>query len=154
MLLHIRQIKKCQKQIPCHINKLTTGVYVKPLPTPRFCFIRKHHNYMQKFKKVFLLSHICYYTLNKWINPPPPKKKIPCQICKVATGIYVITPTPFCNILRNWNITLNIYFCFHVYHICDYAKNGLSYLAKFINLLQAFMSPSHPNHIVNFSQNI
>ena len=39
ILLHIKHISKCQIKISCHINKITTCVYVTPTPQPQFRFI-------------------------------------------------------------------------------------------------------------------
>ena len=66
MLLHIRQILKIQKKIPCRFNKVTTGVHVTP---PPFRLIRKHHSYANYNKKnISVVTYICYYTSEKWIN--------------------------------------------------------------------------------------
>ena len=80
-------LKNAKQKILCHVNKVTTGVYVTP---PPFRFQRKHNIYANLLKKntLFLLSHIFYYTSEKWINT----KKISCQIFKVSIGIYVINP--------------------------------------------------------------
>ena len=63
LLLHIRPIKNAKQKILCHVNKVTTGVYVTP---PPFRFQRKHNIYANLNK--FLLSHIFYNTSEKWIN--------------------------------------------------------------------------------------
>ena len=101
------------KKIPCHIIKVTKGVYVTPNPT-RFCFIRKHHNHTN-FKNIFLLSHICFYTSNKWINT---KKKDTLPFIKLLLAFLSPPPPPprYCNILTNKkNLVYKIYFCSHIY---------------------------------------
>ena len=84
-----------KKEIPRNMNKVTTGVCVTP---PLFLLIRKHHDYVYLKKKLLLLSYICYYTSEKFINT---HKKDTIQISKVSTGIYITTPNPFCNILTH-----------------------------------------------------
>ena len=52
------------------------------------------------------------------------QKKIHCQICKVATGIYVTTPkTQYCNILKNKQ-KYRLNFFSHIY-VTTYQTNGL-----------------------------
>ena len=64
------------------------------LPLPPFRFKRKHHDYTYLKNPLFLLSHNIYVTTDKK-NGLTQKKKILCQICKVATGIYVTTHHPY-----------------------------------------------------------
>ena len=66
------RLKNAKKQIHCHINKLTTGVYVRPLPLIPF---HKKNIIIRQIKifKEYFYSHIysvCYYTSNKRIKTP------------------------------------------------------------------------------------
>ena len=51
MLLHIRKInKKPKKKIPCHINKVTTCIYVTPPAVLFIGFCKKQHNCVNSIK--------------------------------------------------------------------------------------------------------
>ena len=81
------------KKILYHTNKVTTGVYVTPSPIPFHRILYENIIIMLILKnidyKIYFCCHI-YVTTHqeKWMN-------IACQICKVATGIFFTTPTPY-----------------------------------------------------------
>ena len=116
------------------LSKVATGIYVT-IPSS-FCNTLLNKKRSVK-KPLFLLSHICYYTSEKWISI---KRD---TLSNVATGIYVTTPSPFCNILLNEKRSVN--FFFFTYMLLHMNSNGLTpkkrYLAEFIMLLEAIMSP-------------
>ena len=81
-----------------------------------------------------------YVTTNQ-TNRLTPKKKIPCHIYEITTGIYVnthtFTPNPYCNIL------VLVYFCSSVYVTTYKIKWILNNKETFQNLChpQLFMIP-------------
>ena len=77
-------------------------------------------------------------------------KKIPCRIHKVDVGIYVTTPTPhiviFSQIKKKYGLKCIVVLTCMLLHIKHIDYHQKRYLAKFINLLLAFMSsPSTPS---------
>ena len=78
-----------------------------------------------------------------------PKKKILCHINKVVQAFMLPLPQfrfiEFYKKHHNYAnkktpIYYNIYFCCHIF-VTTHHKIGLTYLAKFVKFLQAFMSP-------------
>ena len=59
---------------------------------PPFRFIRKHHNYAYLKKKtiIFVVTYMLLLIRKMDVH----EKRMPCQIYKAATGIYVTNPIP------------------------------------------------------------
>ena len=62
LLLHIRPIKNAKQKILCHVNKVTTGVYVTP---PPFRFQRKHNIYANLLKRPHYFCFHIYFTTHQ-----------------------------------------------------------------------------------------
>ena len=75
------------------------------LPPPphslSYDFVRKHYNFanLKKTHGLFLLSHLCYYTSDKWINTS--QKRYLAKIVKLLQAFMSPSPPSDCNILTN-----------------------------------------------------
>ena len=90
-------------------------------------------------KKIFLLSHICYYTSRNWIKTP---NRYLAKFVKLLQAFISPPPTPFCNIPTNkYRLKFSFAVTYMLLHIKQIDYHHKRYLAKLIKLLQAFLSP-------------